>query len=232
MFSLWNSLTCSLTIQLICILQGFSKSYCAVLCSVASVESDFLRPMNSVHRILQARILEWVAMSSPRESPQLWSPTHISCIADRLFTHWATRKATFSSYYSPPEKISFSEHIAYIICLIYSTFTMLSCFSCSRLCATPQMAAHQALPSLGFSRQDHWSGLPFPSPMYESEKWKWSHSVMSDLMTPWTAAHQAPPSMGFSRQEYWSGLPLPCLNIYHMCLQNIPGVLSCMIFQF
>ena len=39
-----------------------------------------------------------------------------------------------------------------------------------RLCATPQMAAHQALPSLGFSRQEHWSGLPFPSPMHESEK--------------------------------------------------------------
>ena len=39
----------------------------------------------------------------------------------------------------------------------------------SRLCATPQMAAHQAPPSLGFSRQEHWSGLPFPSPMHESE---------------------------------------------------------------
>ena len=31
------------------------------------------------------------------------------------------------------------------------------------------MAAHQAPPSLGFSRQEHWSGLPFPSPMCESE---------------------------------------------------------------
>ena len=30
-------------------------------------------------------------------------------------------------------------------------------------------AAHQAPPSLGFSRQEHWSGLPFPSPMHESE---------------------------------------------------------------
>jgi len=29
---------------------------------------------------------------------------------------------------------------------------------------TPETAAHQALPSLGFSRQEHWSGLPFPSP--------------------------------------------------------------------
>ena len=31
------------------------------------------------------------------------------------------------------------------------------------------MAAHQAPPSLGFSRQEHWSGLPFPSPLHESE---------------------------------------------------------------
>ena len=37
---------------------------------------------------------------------------------------------------------------------------MLSHFSRVRLCATPEMAAHQAPPSLGFSRQEHWSGLP------------------------------------------------------------------------
>ena len=41
---------------------------------------------------------------------------------------------------------------------------------CVRLCAIPQTAAHQAPPSLGFSRQEHWSGLPFPSPVHESEK--------------------------------------------------------------
>ena len=34
--------------------------------------------------------------------------------------------------------------------------------------------------SLGFSRQEPWSGLPFPSPVHASEKWKWSRSVMSD----------------------------------------------------
>ena len=42
------------------------------------------------------------------------------------------------------------------------------------------MAAHQAPPSLGFSRQEHWCGLPFLSPMHESEKWKWSCSVVSN----------------------------------------------------
>ena len=86
----------------------------------------------------------------------------------------------------------------------------LSRFSRVRPCATPLTAAHQAPPSLGFSRQEHWSGLPFPSPMHESEKWKLICSVMSDSSaTPWTVAYQAPPSMGFSRQEYWSGLPFP-----------------------
>ena len=72
------------------------------------------------------------------------------------------------------------------------------------------MAAHQALPSLGFSRQERWSGFPFPSPMHESEKWKWSGSVMSNSLWP----HGLQPTRllrpwDFSRQEYWSGLPLP-----------------------
>ena len=47
---------------------------------------------------------------------------------------------------------------------------LLSRFSHVRLCATPETAAHEAPLSLGFSRQEHWSGLPFPSPMHESEK--------------------------------------------------------------
>ena len=47
---------------------------------------------------------------------------------------------------------------------------LLSCFSRVRLCATPYTAAHQAPSSLGLSRQEHWSRLPFPSPMHESEK--------------------------------------------------------------
>ena len=47
---------------------------------------------------------------------------------------------------------------------------LLSRFSRVRLCVTPEMAAYQAPLSLGFSRQEHWSGLPFPSPMHENEK--------------------------------------------------------------
>ena len=61
---------------------------------------------------------------------------------------------------------------------------LLSHFSRVRLCATPWTAAHQAPLSLRFSRQEHWSGLPLPSPMHESEKWKWSCSVISDSSRP------------------------------------------------
>ena len=61
---------------------------------------------------------------------------------------------------------------------------LLSHISRVRLSATPETAAHQVPPSLGSSRQEHWSGLPFPSPMHESEKWKWIRSVVSDSSNP------------------------------------------------
>ena len=64
------------------------------------------------------------------------------------------------------------------------------------------------VPGILQARTPEW--LPLPSPMHESEKWKWSRSSHArPSATPWTAAYQAPPSMGFSRQEYWSRVPLP-----------------------
>ena len=68
--------------------------------------------------------------------------------------------------------------------IVFIMLLLLSHFSRVWLCVTPQTATHQAPPSLGFSRQEHWSGLPFPSPMHESEKWKWSRSVVSDSQQP------------------------------------------------
>ena len=98
---------------------------------------------------------------------------------------------------------------------------LLSRFSRVRLCATPQTAAHQAPPFLGFSRQEYWSGLPFPFPMHKSEKWKKLLSRVRLLATPWTAAYQAPPPMGFSRQEYWSGVPLPSPDPIYLTLKSM-----------
>ena len=47
----------------------------------------------------------------------------------------------------------------------YMHACMLSRFGRVRLCATLWTAAHQAPLSTGFSRQEYWSGLPFPSPI-------------------------------------------------------------------
>ena len=68
---------------------------------------------------------------------------------------------------------------------------LLSRFSHVRLCATPKTAAHQAPPSLGFSRQEHWSGLPFPPPMHESQVVQ-SYPTLSDSMdcsSPGSSVH-------------------------------------------
>ena len=105
---------------------------------------------------------------------------------------------------------------------------LLSRFSHVQLCEIPWMAAHRALPPLGFSRQEHWSGLPFPSPIHESEKVKVkSFSHVRLLATPWTAAYQAPLPMGFSTQEYWSGVPLPSVGPYHGLPTGCLNQISC-----
>jgi len=61
---------------------------------------------------------------------------------------------------------------------------LLSHISRVRLCVTPVDGSPPGSPSLGFSRQEHWSGLPFPSPVHESEKWMWSRSVVSNPQRP------------------------------------------------
>ena len=91
------------------------------------------------------------------------------------------------------------------------------------------MAAHQAPPSLGFSRQEHWSGLPFPSPVHESEKWKWSRSVISNSsrprgLQPTRLLHPR----DFSRQEYRSGL-LPSPSVRRdlgLCFESALAIIN------
>ena len=82
---------------------------------------------------------------------------------------------------------------------------LLSHFSHVRLCATPETAAHQAPPSLGFSRQEYWSGVPLPSPVCMLNRVQFCE-------TPWTIPHQVYLSMECSRQEYWTGLPFSTLG--------------------
>ena len=72
---------------------------------------------------------------------------------------------------------------------------LLSRFSHVQFCLTPEMAEHQVPLSLGFCRQEHWSGLPFPSPMHEREKcnkvvqWCPTLSDPMDCSLPGSSAH-------------------------------------------
>ena len=60
---------------------------------------DYIPPGSSVHGILQARILEWVAVPFSRISSQRRDQTWVSCIAGRFFTIWATREAIKYIYF-------------------------------------------------------------------------------------------------------------------------------------
>ena len=62
---------------------------CPTLCN--GMEHSLLG--SPVHGILQARILEWVAIPFSRKASQPRNRTQVSCIAGRLFTDWATREA-------------------------------------------------------------------------------------------------------------------------------------------
>ena len=109
---------------------------------------------------------------------------------------------------------------------------MLSHFSRVWLFATPWAVACQALLSMGFSRQNYWSGLPCLlqgcaclhaceiililcpfSPHFFALRLLSHFSRVWLFVTPWTVAYQDPLSMGFSRHEYWSGLLFPSLYI-------------------
>ena len=94
----------------------------------------------------------------------------VSSIENRFFLmHWMT---------SGENKVYFKYRMLLLLLLLLSRFSRV------QLCVTPQTAAHQIPPSLGFSRQGHWSGLPFPSPVHESEKWKGSRPVVPDSSRP------------------------------------------------
>ena len=63
--------------------------------------------------------------------------------------------------------------------LINTMLLLLSRFSRVRFCVTPQTAAHQAPLSLGFSRKEHWRGLPFPSPTRMLARFSHAKSLQS-----------------------------------------------------
>ena len=110
---------------------------------------------SSDHKIFQARILEWVAISSsrgpssPRDGKQV---SCVSCIGRRVLYHWATWE---SLKYNSLCKIPTCQYIS---------IHVLSCFSCVQLFVTLWTLAWQAPLSIGFSRQEYWNRLACPPP--------------------------------------------------------------------
>ena len=116
--------------------------YCCLVtksCPTLCDPMDCSPPGSSVCGISQARMLEWAAISFFRGSswPRDW--THISCIGRRILYRWATRDAL-------GERRSEVKSLRRVWLFV-----------------TPWTVAHQAPLSVGFSRQEYWSGLPFPS---------------------------------------------------------------------
>ena len=115
-------------------------------------------PCSSIHGIFQARVLEWVAISFSRGSFRPRDRAQVSCIAGRHFTVWGTRE---DSYICVAESLCCSPEI------ITALFVIWLCVWVTQLCwlfATPWTVACQVFPAMEFSRQEYWSGLPFPSP--------------------------------------------------------------------
>ena len=110
---------------------------------------DCSPPGSSICGIFPARILEWAAISSSRGSPPPRDQTCISffsCIASRFLTSQSLGKPRFSV----------------VIYFIHGGLGLVT-KSCPTL-VTPWTAACQDPLFMGFSSQEYWSGLPFPSP--------------------------------------------------------------------
>ena len=77
---------------------GWAVCLGAQSCLTLFIPMDWSPPGSSIHGILQARTLEWVAMPASRGSSQPRDPTQVSRIADRVSTIWATREARTWGY--------------------------------------------------------------------------------------------------------------------------------------
>ena len=131
--------------------------------------------------ILQARTLEWVAISF--SNALKWK------VKVKSLSHVCLLETPWTAAYQAPPSMGFSRQeywsgvpLPSLLSLVAATAAK-SPQSCPTPC-DPIDGSPPGFPSLGFSRQEHWSGLPFPSPMHESEKWKGSRSVLSDSSDP------------------------------------------------
>ena len=94
---------------------------------------------------------------------------------------WKEKNIVFKPLSHPPETLRFQDSTS-MVGKPQPALLLLNHFSRVRLCATPSTAAHQAPPSLGCSRQEHWSGLPFPSPRDSKTEVLISTYLLQDLL--------------------------------------------------
>ena len=129
-----------------------------------SVVSDFLRsvncspPSSSIHRILQAKILEWVVISFSKFMYAAKSLQSCLILRDPI---------NGSPPGSPVPGILQARTLEWVAVAFSNACkwkVKVKLLSRVRVLATPWTAAHQAPPSMGFSRQEYWSGVPLPSP--------------------------------------------------------------------
>ena len=122
---------------------------------------DYSLPGSSFHGILQARIWEWVTMLSSRD----WTcVSYVSC-SDRWVLYCSCHLGSpsnllFMKWKHMSRDLSENVHSDFV----ENSLKMLRRFSRVRLFGTPWTVVHQAVLSMGFSRQEYWTGLPFPSP--------------------------------------------------------------------
>ena len=95
---------------------------CLILCHPI----DWGSPGSSVHGILQARILEWVAGPFSRRSSRLRDWTWVSCIAGRFFTIWATKVALKKYQRTWKPTVTFERRIGHSVRLCKLSHWLLS----------------------------------------------------------------------------------------------------------
>ena len=102
-------------------------------------------------------------------------------------TDWGPITHCITEWRSEQAAVSAADLVMVIGRLAIFPFFLFVCFVlCNVAAAAKSLQSCLTLcdPIPGFSRQQHWSGLPFPSPVHKSEKWKWNRSVMSDSSPP------------------------------------------------
>ena len=94
----------------------------------------------------------------------LWSSDALLEVLSIRSLSWASLNDTVASTYKalPASHLTLKQHWG--TSSFHTSWSEVKLLSRVRLFATPRTVAHQAPPSMGFSRQEYWSGLPFPSP--------------------------------------------------------------------